>query len=105
MTESAAICQYLVSRYGPSPLNVMPEEPDYAAFLNGLHFGEATLTFPQTLVLREPSERRCRRSRRITNAGSSPVCAKALRLAKARAIAAPIPWPAPMTSAVRPRWV
>ena len=25
MTESAAICQYLVSRYGPSPLNVAPE--------------------------------------------------------------------------------
>jgi glutathione S-transferase len=34
---------------------------NYAAFLNGLHFGEATLTFPQTLVLRyrrlEPPER------------------------------------------------
>ena len=62
MTESAAICQYLVSRYGPSPLNVAPGEPGYAAFLNGLHFGEATLTFPQTLVLRyrrlEPPERR-----------------------------------------------
>ena len=62
MTESAAICQYLVSRYGPSPLNVAPDEPGYAAFLNGLHFGEATLTFPQTLVLRyrrqEPPERR-----------------------------------------------
>ena len=52
MTESAAICQYLVGRHGPSPLNVAPEEPGYAAFLNGLHFGEATLTFPQTLVLR-----------------------------------------------------
>jgi glutathione S-transferase len=62
MTESAAICQYLVSRYGPSSLDVAPEEPGYAAFLNGLHFGEATLTFPQTLVLRyrrlEPPERR-----------------------------------------------
>jgi glutathione S-transferase len=62
MTESAAICQYLVSRYGPSRLNVAPEEPGYARFLNGLHFGEATLTFPQTLVLRyrrlEPPERR-----------------------------------------------
>lgn len=62
MTESAAICQYLAGRYGPSPLHVAPEEPGYAAFLNGLHFGEATLTFPQTLVLRyrrlEPPERR-----------------------------------------------
>ena len=62
MTESAAICQYLVTRHSPSPLNVTSEEPGYAAFLNGLHFGEATLTFPQTLVLRyrrlEPPERR-----------------------------------------------
>jgi len=62
MTESAAICQYLVTRYGPTKLNVPPEEPGYAAFLNGLHLGEATLTFPQALVLRysrlEPPERR-----------------------------------------------
>ena len=39
-----------------------PDEPGYGAYLNGLHFGEATLTFPQTLVLRysrlEPEERR-----------------------------------------------
>ena len=52
MTKSAAICQYLVSRHGPSPLDVAPEEPGYAAFLNGLPFGEATRTFPQTLILR-----------------------------------------------------
>jgi glutathione S-transferase len=62
MTESAAICQYLVTRYGPSPLAVAPEEEDYGRFLNWLHFGEATLTFPQTLVFRyrdlEPPERR-----------------------------------------------
>jgi glutathione S-transferase len=62
MTESAAICQYLVTRYGPTPLAVTVDEPDYGAFLNGLHFGEATLTFPQTIVLRytrlEPVERR-----------------------------------------------
>jgi glutathione S-transferase len=61
MTESAAICHYLASRHGPSPLNVEPGEADYGAFLNYLHFGEATLTFPQTLVLRygrfEPAER------------------------------------------------
>jgi glutathione S-transferase len=28
------------------------EDPAYGAWLNWLHFGEATLTFPQTLVLR-----------------------------------------------------
>ena len=62
MTESAAICQYLVTRHGPTSLGVAPTEPGYGAFLNGLHLGEATLTFPQTLVLRysrlEPLERR-----------------------------------------------
>lgn len=62
MTESAAIAQYLVTRYGPTPLAVDVAEPDFGAFLNWLHFGEATLTFPQTLVLRysqlEPEERR-----------------------------------------------
>ena len=52
MTESAAICQYLCVRHGPTPLNVEPGEADYGAYLNFLHFGEATLTFPQTLVLR-----------------------------------------------------
>jgi glutathione S-transferase len=62
MTESAAICQYLSVRYGPSPLAVEPKEPAYGAFLNFLHFGEATLTFPQAIVFRysriEPEERR-----------------------------------------------
>ncbi len=62
MTESAAICQYLVTRYGPSSLAVGPDETDYGAWLQWLHFGEATLTFPQTLLLRygkfEPPERR-----------------------------------------------
>lgn len=52
MTESAAMIEYLVTRYGPSPLAVAVGDPAYGAWLNGLHFGEATLTFPQTLVLR-----------------------------------------------------
>jgi glutathione S-transferase len=52
MTESAAITQYLVTRYGPSDLAVDVADPAYGAWLNWLHFGEATLTFPQTLVLR-----------------------------------------------------
>ena len=52
MTESAAILHYLATRYGPTPLAVGVAEADYGAYLNWLHFGEATLTFPQTLVLR-----------------------------------------------------
>ena len=62
MTESAAIVQYLTTRYGPTPLAVDADDPAYGAWLNWLHFGEATLTFPQTLVLRyrrlEPEARR-----------------------------------------------
>lgn len=62
MTESAAIGHYLGAKYGPTDLVVRPEEPDFAAYLNFLVMGEATLTFPQTIVLRytqlEPPERR-----------------------------------------------
>ncbi len=62
MTESAAIPQYLATRYGPSPLAVGADEPDYGLWLDWLHRSEATLTFPQTIVLRytrlEPEERR-----------------------------------------------
>jgi glutathione S-transferase len=62
MTESAAIPHYLATRHGPSPLAVAVDEPDYALFLDWLHRGEATLTFPQTIVLRytrlEPPGRR-----------------------------------------------
>ena len=62
MTESAAICEYLAVRHGPTTLAVAPDDPDYGAWLNWLHHGEATLTFPQTLVFRyamlEPPERR-----------------------------------------------
>jgi glutathione S-transferase len=62
ITESVASLQYLVTRYGPTPLAVAADEPDFGAFLNWLHFGEATLTFPQALILRyskfESEERR-----------------------------------------------
>ena len=62
MTESSGICHYLGTRHGPTPLIVGADEPDYGAFLNWMYFSDATLTFPQTLVLRytrlEPQERR-----------------------------------------------
>ena len=61
MTESAAICEYLALRHSPGRLNVAAHEADFGSYLNYLHMGEATLTFPQTLVLRfsrfEPAER------------------------------------------------
>ena len=52
MTESVAISQYLVEKYGPSDLQVLPHEDDYPIYLNWLFHSEATLTFPQTVVLR-----------------------------------------------------
>src|SRR5258706_1511112 len=62
MTESSGICHYLGIKHGPTPLMVSPDECAYGAFLNWMYFSDATLTFPQTLVLRysqlEPEERR-----------------------------------------------
>lgn len=50
MTESAAICQYLAEKTGR--LRIAPDDPRYGDYLNFLHQSDATLTFPQTLVLR-----------------------------------------------------
>ncbi len=62
MTESSAICQYLAARHSPGGLDVGPAEADHGAYLNWLHMSDATLTFPQALVLRyrhfEPPPRR-----------------------------------------------
>lgn len=62
LTESTAICHYLVDKYGPTSLAVRNDESEYGEYLNWLYRSDATLTFPQTLVLRytrlEPQERR-----------------------------------------------
>ena len=51
----------LGARHSPGGLDVAAHEPDHAAYLNWLHMSDATLTFPQTLVLRyarfEPTDR------------------------------------------------
>lgn len=53
MTESVAICQYLADRYDSArKLSLGSEHPEYGAYLNWLHQADATLTFPQTLVMR-----------------------------------------------------
>ena len=52
MTESVAMAQYLVEKYGPTDLRVSSDEPDYPSYLNWLFHSDATLTFPQTVVLR-----------------------------------------------------
>jgi glutathione S-transferase len=62
LTESSAICQYLAQKYGPTELALNVSDPQYGEYLNWLYRSDATLTFPQTLVLRytrlEPQERR-----------------------------------------------
>ena len=62
MTESSAMVHYLGQRFDDGGLAVAAHEPDHAAYLNWLFQSDATLTFPQTLVLRygrfEPRDRR-----------------------------------------------
>ena len=66
LTESAGICQYLVDTHGPNPIGLTPQDADYGVYLNWLHRSDATLTFPQTIVLRytqlEPEERRLKQA-------------------------------------------
>lgn len=52
LTESTAICHYLVTRPGNERLGVPLDHPGYGDFLNWLYHADATLTFPQTIVLR-----------------------------------------------------
>lgn len=66
MTESTGICQYLIDVHGPSEIGLTPKDKDYGTYLNWLHRSDATLTFPQTIVLRysqfEPEERRLKQA-------------------------------------------
>lgn len=53
MTESVAICHYLaVKHQATNNLILTVEESGYGDYLNWLYHSDATLTFPQTLVLR-----------------------------------------------------
>ena len=52
MTESVAMSQYIVDKYGPSKLKVDNTEDDYGNYLNWLYHSDATLTFPQTIFMR-----------------------------------------------------
>lgn len=62
MTESSGICHYLVERYQRHEFGLRPEHPEYGSYLNWLYHSDATLTFPQTVMLRyrhlEPAARK-----------------------------------------------
>lgn len=61
MTESTGICHYLAERYRKTEFSVAIDHPEYGDYLNWLYHSDATLTFPQTIVMRynnlEPEER------------------------------------------------
>jgi glutathione S-transferase len=85
MTESCAICHYLATRPGGEHLAVPPDHPAYGDMLNWLYHADATLTFPQTIVLRYTVPGACRRrssrSPTITQSGSSRACAASTPMA------------------------
>jgi glutathione S-transferase len=43
MVESIAIMEYLIARYGPTPLGPAPHDPAFAMYQQFLHLGEAGL--------------------------------------------------------------
>ena len=51
MVESIAILQYLMTRYGPTPLAVDPAHPDFPTYLQFLHMGEAGLVGPINTIV------------------------------------------------------
>jgi glutathione S-transferase len=62
LTESTAICHFLAEKFAPNALRIDPADAAYGDYLNWLYRSDATLTFPQTIVLRytrlEPEDRR-----------------------------------------------
>jgi glutathione S-transferase len=51
MVESIAIMQYLMARYGPTPLAPTPHDPAFPYYLQFLHLGEAGLAASIYFVL------------------------------------------------------
>ena len=43
MVESVAIMEYLIGRYGPTPLQPLPDDPAFPVYQQFLHMGEAGL--------------------------------------------------------------
>jgi glutathione S-transferase len=62
MTESSGICHYLVERYQRYDFSLQADHPEFGDFINWMYHSDATLTFPQTIVMRythlEPEERK-----------------------------------------------
>ncbi|HYD08220.1 MAG TPA: glutathione S-transferase family protein [Reyranella sp.] len=52
MTESLAICEYLVTRHGNTSLVVPPNDPERAPYLQWLWYGESTIMLPIGMIAR-----------------------------------------------------
>lgn len=52
MDESCAMLTYLSERYGGGQFQVSAQQSNYGGYLNWLHFGEASLSYPQAVALR-----------------------------------------------------
>jgi len=48
--ESAAMMDYIAARYGPTPLVPSPTDRAYPAYLQYVHFGEASLAAPLIVI-------------------------------------------------------
>ena len=51
MVESIAIMEYLMARYGPTPLAPDPRDPAFPAYQQFLHLGEAGLAGPNNVIV------------------------------------------------------
>jgi glutathione S-transferase len=51
MVESVAICEYLIARYGPTPLAPPPDDAAFPAYQQFLHLGEAGLAASAFFVI------------------------------------------------------
>jgi glutathione S-transferase len=51
MVESIAIMEYLMARYGPTPLAPDPHDPVFPAYQQFLHLGEAGLAGPVNAII------------------------------------------------------
>ena len=84
MSESTAIAQYLVARYGDGSLGRAPDSPEFPAYLQWLHYAEGMIMPPinayvvETILL--PPERRSEthadRALRLLNRTLAPVEAR-----------------------------
>ncbi|TRX52853.1 glutathione S-transferase family protein [Thalassomonas sp. M1454] len=68
LTESSAMLLYLAQQYQQNELCLAANHSEYGNFLNWLFQSDATLTFPQTLVLRYSQfEASARQSKQVSN--------------------------------------